>query len=693
MANLYNPSPEELGRRRFPDNKSFRKTLTGAATSILNQWQQLLASNYPEDFSTNLNILNRVMAREIARLNISMTAINNDKQYTQTRVQYLQQILGERLFLGNHIAPVGYSDESYRQYLTAIKSANLKGSRKSTIEALASEFTGQTVNIQELYLPARDPSSSLGVSAANKMIVQVFIEEALKAGQNINVLKANLDFFINLVRPAHVLYDTELIWKEQTDVNKVHDVIFGDTGGGCVPFYAYTPFKEDEPTYLAMQVLVLPTPITPPEEGIIGVIDSIHHTDFVFYLDDSTRFITEPGVNGTVFYDRNGKRITIDGLEIGQQVLITYQEIPGSFNFWYPFDFPAPFSQFYRDYYRLPLFQETVKKVMDAQGRFPLQVKTTPTTICDRWVQDSLQPLYEDLRGDCQCGKEYKASMAMAISDHKGFPKFSWPQSPELYDAVLSGSDYVQFMEHYPLCDRTGGTAHASDILVMLDGTALNSGIITSFDASSGRINLNDSSTYWKGSVFGGYPSNGDEYTFNYFYLKDGSGLNATTQTIVGISHWQLPGVPIVTGDGSGTLASSVAVSLDGTVVNNAIVAFDPLLGHVTLSPYSSFWESFWPHGEVKRLWWKGDDNPYESIAGVDATWNPFVTQAYAPGKVNDAFDLNPPLNWDDYYPALWWKGEDSTKEEIVGDGVVWDGITPAYDEGAVGRAFSITVN
>jgi len=115
MAEIYVPGQEYLGRRRFPDNKSFRKTLYNRSIDILSQLQELLPSNYPNStYDTNLAIFNRVMAREFARLRSDIDSISNDVQYTQTRIKYLQQILGERLFLGDQIAPALYNDKSYR---------------------------------------------------------------------------------------------------------------------------------------------------------------------------------------------------------------------------------------------------------------------------------------------------------------------------------------------------------------------------------------------------------------------------------------------------------------------------------------------------------------------------------------------------------------------------------------------------
>jgi hypothetical protein len=612
LTTPYVPDPEQLGRRRFPDNKNFRKQLYNASINYLSQIQGLIPSNYPNDPSTNLSILNRVWARELARLNLSSNAINNDSQYSLTRPQFLQEILGERLLLGSQIAPSGYNDESYRNYLISIKNAYLIGSTISNLENLASEFTGQKINIRELYKEARDPGSSLDVTSANKMIVQVFVDDLLKKGYNINSLKTDLDFFIGLVRPAHVLYDTELIWTEQIDVNKIHDLIFGDLGGGCIPDYDYNLF--DEPSLLALQVFVLPN-----STGATGYIDSIHHDDLIFYFDDSTRIITEPDPNGTQFFDVNGRRGTFNTLEIGQYVRVNYQVIPGEFKFWYypGLILPNWQSQFYRNVYRRPLFQETVKKVMDSHGRFPLQTKASPSTICDRWVQDTLQPVYEDLRGNCSGGTN-PDSFKVTLSTRMSSPNFSWPYlHTEIYDDALFGSNFIHFTEYAPLTDGSSHPATISDISVTFDGTSLAQPLVgpaTAADASTGRITINDATTYWDTTV-GRLPSIGDEFIFSYHYLQDGSNFDATSSMVYGISHWQTPFIPLVGGDGTRSLAdtTSIAFFVDGTSITNAVIDVDSLLGHVTLQSSGDFWRG----SELHRLPAIGDTFEFDYFWGV----------------------------------------------------------------------------
>lgn len=618
MAIPYVPDPELLGRRRFLDNKSFRQQLYNTSISYLSQIQGLLASDYPQDPSTNLAIFNRVLAREMARLNLDGNAINNDKDYTTTRPEFLQEILGERLLLGPNIAPQNYNSESYRNYLVSIKNAYLAGSRLTTLEALASKFTGLSVNIKELYIEARDPGSSLDVSVANKMIVQIFVDDMLKNGYNINTLKYDLDFFINLARPAHVLYNTELIWTEHIDVNKVHDVFFGDLGGGCIPDYDYI-YPDDEHNLLALRVFILPGPT-----GATGHIDSIHLNDLIFYFEDSTRVITEPGIDGTQFYDLSGRRVSFNALQIGQYVRMTYQIIPGDFQFWnYPsLILPNWPSRFYRNIYRLPLFQETVKKIMDSHGRFSLQTKTTPTTICDRWVQDALQPMYEDLRGNCSGGTNLD-QYTVKLSTRMSSPNFSLPYTGQIYDKIVLGSNFIHFAENTPLTDGSSLPATVSDVSVVFDGTGLTNSL-TAVDASSGRITLNDTTTYWDSTV-GRLPVVGNEFIFSYHYLVGGTNYDATSSMVYGISHWQSLHVPMVEGDGVRSLADTtgVAFSVDGTSITNAVVDVDPLLGHITLQSSGDFWRG----SEIHRLPTIGDTFEFDYYWGVKLQYGLFFDE------------------------------------------------------------------
>ncbi|MCK4816922.1 hypothetical protein KA005_14225, partial [bacterium] len=480
--------------------------------------------------------------------------------------------------MGNRIAPTGYNDESYREFLTSIKNTYLGGSRVENIEALASQFTGQEVIIKELYEELGKANTSLDITDTHSMVVEALINGSLPSGYNISSLLNDLNFYINLVRPAHVLYDTKLIWTEIIDVNKTIDVYFGDTGGGCVPLYIYDPFGET--TLMALQIFILPT-----SEGATGRIDSIHHWDLLFYLADSTRVLTEPGTTGTTIYDANGRQVSFNALEIGQYVRITSHVIPGNFQFWwYPEGFfPTWSAQFYKNYYRRPIFQENVKKEMDSQGRFPLQIKTTETTISDRWVQDALQPYYEDLRTNCSSGSVHAKDYSSILDIRMGSTHFANPYGSNR--TALPGNEFAFFMEEVPLTDGSSNPATVSDVSVILDGTALPPQPVVYVDASSGKVQLSEDHVYWDNTALT-FPVPGEEFQFDYHYLQDGTNYDASSIMVYGVGSWQMPNSPLVSGDGTGILAdtSDLTLSVDGTAITNAITDSNALLGHVTVN-------------------------------------------------------------------------------------------------------------
>ena len=666
MASPLYFDPEKLGRRRFPDNKQYRAQLNTEASKVLSALFDLLPSNYPKDNSTNLAILYRSLAREASRQQDSDQFINNDKVYTTTRIEYLQQILGERLFLNQKLVPVTSNDIDYRNFLISIKDAYLAGSKKSVIENLINSYTKLKVNLKELYLEARKPNSAYGLVDTHKMLIEVFVDDLIASGMDIATINNNLDFFVNVSKPAHVLYDTKLIWTETIVVNKIHDLIFGDLGGGCIPKYIYTPFSEK--TVLAVSIVVI-NPSNPPTALTIYEIGSILPEDLVIYTTDDTKVIVEPGVNGTQLYGPTGRRILFSDLQIGQQIQLVSLAIPGDFNFYYlPPDLVADYdSRFYKNIYRKPAFQEFVKKQMDSKGRYPLQIATTPTTICDRWVQDIVQPLYEDLRKNCNEKDEKAHTYSFTLAPHMWSPRFPTEGLDTTNERPILGDLYSYTMPYAPLTDGFGLPATPGNISVLKDGTFLSASVET-VDASSAYISLFDNAAFWSNkyidgtvnatagdttltglnfnppysglSAFNltpgdlikadsssfqivsilnfndvviknapayttsftdatfryriGAPVIGDEFQFDYFYKPDASSADQTASTtfIFGINFWQLPGAPITDGQGTNTLAlpADVIVSVDGTVIPDAIKALNAIDGIITMQDQKDFW-------------------------------------------------------------------------------------------------------
>ena len=583
-------NPEKIGRRRLPDNKQFRTQLNSESSFILSALMDLLPSNYPKTGNSNLGVLYRVFAREFARLQSSINLISDDKVFTETRPEYLHQILGERLFLDDRLSPISSNDVAYREFLIAIKDAYLAGSKKSVIEDSINKFTKLDIQIKELYQEARKPNSAASLIDTHKMLIEVFLDE-VGTNRDIASIINDLPFFVDLIKPAHVLYDTSYIWKETIVGNKVYDILFGDLGGGCAPKYIYTPFSVHQKTFLAQKIRV----VNDPSDPSTFEIGSIHETELILFLTNDTRVIVEPGSNGTLIYGTSGHRIPFSELLIGQRIQMTYQVIPGDFEFYYtsPEFVGVPnYTLFYKNLYRKPAFQEFVKKEMDANGRFPLQIATDPTTICDRWVQDVLQPMYEDLRKNCSDKSEAEKNYTITLAPHMWFPRLPVDNTPDgtSWRAVL-GDLYSYTMPFSPLTDGTSSPAAITDVTVYKDTTAL-SGAMQSVDASSSLVRLNISPEYWDSTLVGGAPAIGSEIKFDYKYLADGTNYSNESTFVFGINYWQLPDAPIADGSGSNSLAqpADVSVMVDGTYIPDAVLNLYAVTGYVELESLKDFW-------------------------------------------------------------------------------------------------------
>jgi hypothetical protein len=88
-------------------------------------------------------------------------------------------------------------------------------------------------------------------------------------------------------------------------------------------------------------------------------------------------------------------------------------------------------------------------------GQFPLNQTTSPGHICDRWVQDTLQPLYEDLRRVCSSSTDSSniyRSYSIILANRMWSPRWSWENyagvtpdrtnSGDLYTFSLDTSGY-----------------------------------------------------------------------------------------------------------------------------------------------------------------------------------------------------------------------------------------------------------
>lgn len=273
---------EKLGRRRFDSGIEFEKQLLNTARIIQRRILNNLPSNYPKNQNTNIAEAFLAISEEFSRLRTSISQINENRYHAGTQAQYLYEILGDVLFLDQRAINTLISDEEYRSYLITVRNAYYGGSRKDNIESSVSEILGLPVELKELYLNLRQDNSFYTLKDTHTMFFNILMDSA--SSTNIGLLLESIKFFIDLIKPAHVLYDTRLIWTDTFYPNE----------NKCEPLYDPKEISEiifwSDRIYLltyAITSLYLSNQDDPDETWDTGTISSIDQTRSIIYLTNN----------------------------------------------------------------------------------------------------------------------------------------------------------------------------------------------------------------------------------------------------------------------------------------------------------------------------------------------------------------------------------------------------------------------
>ena len=294
-----NNGQQKIGEQRFRSGIEYEKQLLRLTRAIQDQLLSALPSNYSRDRNTNLAEFFRSVAKEFARLQISSSETNDDKYHDDTRTEYLWQILGDTLFLGEKAINESLSDVQYRDFLIRVRNAYYGGSRPDNIESAVSDIVGLPVTLRELYLEARTAGSSYGLKDTHTMFFDILMD-GVDSSSTIGLILQDLKFFIDILKPAHVKYDTRLIW---TDEARIRD-------GECTPVYDMQSSLGAHMggdrfymvTWLATSVYLY-SGTDPSEIWESGVISSIDTTAKVITMVDN-RLVSY--TSDTDFYRRTG---------------------------------------------------------------------------------------------------------------------------------------------------------------------------------------------------------------------------------------------------------------------------------------------------------------------------------------------------------------------------------------------------
>lgn len=154
----------------------------------------------------------KAIAIALSQVRISLDSIYNDAEYSQTRGEFLNQVVTNLVFPDDQV-DLGYSDVDFREFLTKIIAVYFKGSIPSSIEEAVSLITGTDVQLFINYEEARKPGSGFDISDQFGFNVDIILNDPSQI--NVFLADPNIRILLQIIRPAHTLYTLRYILREE----------------------------------------------------------------------------------------------------------------------------------------------------------------------------------------------------------------------------------------------------------------------------------------------------------------------------------------------------------------------------------------------------------------------------------------------------------------------------------------------
>lgn len=287
--------------QRFRTGIEYQKELLSLTRNIQQRMLNNLASNYPKDQNTNIGEFFRTIAKEFARLQISSSDINEYKFHSECKEEYLFQILGDSLFLSEKAINEDLDDISYKNFLIKVRNAFFEGSKKQNIQSSVSDIIGIPIEIKEVYLNLRYNNSGFYLKDTHKMFFDILVDNN---NITISTILDSIRFFIDLIKPAHVIYDTRLIYKDELNKNIKCKYSYITTN---LDYEVYNAFYLYKITYVGTKIYKY-NGDDPSESWKSGVILNIDTNNGIITLTDNTKIVYN---NDTSFYIRTEENLDI----------------------------------------------------------------------------------------------------------------------------------------------------------------------------------------------------------------------------------------------------------------------------------------------------------------------------------------------------------------------------------------------
>ena len=228
MTRFVDP-PGRLNRTIERDGREYQQRLIQRSQTIFTTLLDLLPSNYVSTVQgpSYTNEL-KAAAVELARIELSLEDVSNDRDFNLTRSDFIYSIIGYLVLLNKKIpSTVSNSDTEFRSFVLSLIGIYFEGSTPKALEGGIALFESSNVTLKENFLLIRKGASGLDISDEFGFQVDINIPPGGGFPPNAPQVEAGIRLILDILRPAHTLFTIRYVFVDQF-TEKIQDSLRWD---------------------------------------------------------------------------------------------------------------------------------------------------------------------------------------------------------------------------------------------------------------------------------------------------------------------------------------------------------------------------------------------------------------------------------------------------------------------------------
>jgi hypothetical protein len=222
--------------------KEYNLRLLRRAQVIFSGLLNLLPSNYISAIQGPSYTLElKAVAVELARIELALEDVDLDRDFNRTRPEFLYSIIGYLVFLNGKIPPLEFDDVAFRSFLLSLIRIYFQGSISKSIYEATDLFLTSDFEVLENFLLTRTGVSGLDISDQFGFQINVKVTDVLPP--EIFEIEASLRTILNIIRPAHTLFQLRYIFEDAYTPNDPEGRVLDEYRWRMASYY-YEDFRS-----------------------------------------------------------------------------------------------------------------------------------------------------------------------------------------------------------------------------------------------------------------------------------------------------------------------------------------------------------------------------------------------------------------------------------------------------------------